>query len=91
MPEALLDGLDQLAIEVLGEVYDDAGADVFEDTAMRLVMSVCAMLVHERGPQRVRNLIELIAAGLPNNDESVLNWTDVIAAASGYSNGNASV
>ena len=89
MPETVLDGLDQLAIEILGVVYDDAGADAFEDTAMRLVMSVCAMLVHERGLERVRNLIELIAAGLPNNDELMLNWTDVIAAASGFRNGNA--
>ena len=83
MPETAADGLDQLVIEILGAVYDDVGADAFEDTARRFVMSVCAMLVHERGLQRVRELIDLIAAGLPNNDELVLNWGAVTAAASG--------
>jgi hypothetical protein len=83
MPETAADGLDQLLIEILGAVYDDAGADAFEDIAWRFVMSVCAMLVHERGPQRVRELIERVAAGLPPDDELVLNWGMVSAAVSG--------
>jgi hypothetical protein len=83
MPETIADGLDQLLIEILGAVYDNAGADAFEDTAWRFVISLCAMLVHERGPQRVRELIDLIAAGLPPNDELVLNWGVISAAVSG--------
>jgi len=41
------------------------------------------MLVHERGFQRVRQLVELVAAALPNNDSPVLNWEAITAAASG--------
>jgi hypothetical protein len=82
MPETAADVLDQLVIEILGAVHDAAGADAFEDTAMRLLVSVCAMLVHERGLQRVRELIKLIAAGFPNDDHLVLNWVAITAATS---------
>jgi hypothetical protein len=81
MPESPADGLDQLVIEILGAVYDNAGVDAFEDAAKRFVMSLCAMLMHESGQQRVRELVEVIAAGLPRNDELVLNWGAVTAAA----------
>jgi hypothetical protein len=87
MPEVAPDVLDQLVIERLGAVYDAAGADAFEDTATRLVVSVCAMLVHERGLQHVRELVKLIAAGFPNDDHLVLNWVAITAATSAGPNG----
>jgi hypothetical protein len=83
MPETAADLLDQFVIEMLGAVQDAAGADALDDTATQLVVSVCAMLVHERGFQRVRQLVELVAAALPNNDSPVLNWEAITAAASG--------
>jgi len=87
MPETAPDVLDQLVIEILGAVYDAAGADAFEDSAAQLVVSVCAMLVHERGLQRVRELVKLIAAGFPNDDHLVRNWVAITAATSAGPNG----
>jgi hypothetical protein len=83
MPETAADTLDQFVIEMLGVVHDTAGADTFDDAATRLVVSVCAMLLHERGRDRVRDVVESVAAGLPNNDGAVFNWSAITAAVAG--------
>jgi hypothetical protein len=59
MTDALTD-LDKAVIEALGARYARCGEAAFDEAACRLVVAVCALLVHTRGTSRLLDLIKLV-------------------------------
>jgi hypothetical protein len=57
-----LSDLDKAVIEALSARYARCGEAAFDEAASRLVIAVCAVLVHTRGIARLRDLINLVEA-----------------------------
>ena len=68
MTDPLTD-LDKAVIEALGRHYARGGEAAFDEAASRLVVAVCAILVHARGTARSVDLIKLVEAVNAIGDE----------------------